>query len=89
MFLEKHVTTILPTSRFAIVLRHFLIILKHHSAGYDYQVWVSAAVSSSGMETLIRGSGLKTMDAVANTIRVTTIDATVGAFDEMVMGAVT
>ena len=37
---------------------------------------------------LITGSGLKTMDAVADSIRVTTIDATVGSFDEMLMGAV-
>ena len=38
---------------------------------------------------LITGSGLKTMDAVEDAIRVTTIDATVSAFDEMVMGVVT
>ena len=37
---------------------------------------------------LITGSGLKTMDAVEDTIRVTTIDATVTSFDEMMMGAV-
>ena len=37
---------------------------------------------------LITGSGLKTMDAVEDTIRVTTIDATVSSFDEMMMGAV-
>ena len=35
---------------------------------------------------LITGSGLKTMDAVADTIRVTTIDADVRSFDEMFMG---
>ena len=37
---------------------------------------------------LITGSGLKTMDAVEDAIRVTTIDATVSAFDEIVMGVV-
>ena len=37
---------------------------------------------------LITGSGLKTMDAVADSIRVTTIDADVRSFDEMIMGAV-
>ncbi len=36
---------------------------------------------------LITGSGLKTMDAVEDAIRVTTIDATVSSFDEMMMGA--
>ena len=40
------------------------------------------------MVALITGSGLKTMDAVEDTIRVTTIDATVSSFDEMMMGAV-
>ncbi len=37
---------------------------------------------------LITGSGLKMMDAVADTIRITTIDATVTSFNEMMMGAV-
>ena len=38
---------------------------------------------------LITGSGLKTMDAVEDSIRVTTIDADfVRSFDEMIMDAV-
>ena len=36
---------------------------------------------------LITGSGLKTMDAVSDSIRVSTIDATVTSFDEMLMEA--